>query len=455
MALAVIACLTTAAPAAVTAQDVNSARTGADSLLLPSSVFQVFDSVAITSPAPGVLHLAGVMESGPFRVHVIAADLSRPELSLEAARTGDGLLGRERTSTIAERWQDRARAAGDNATVIAAVNADFFDLGTGEQLAGQVSSARVLKGRAAGDSDVRPKLLVARDGRPYVVRAAYAGALIAGNRHVALDAVNWLPDEASRLVMLDGSWGRDIPSDSLQGGLLAMREAGVRGDTLLLVRSSGPDFRSPGNVLLGASGVARARLNVLKAAGDTLKLVHRFAPVGEGVRTMVGGRPMIVAGGRSLHDANGVFAGAAPAFSTTRHPRTAAGIGRNGSLLLLVTVDGRQDESVGMTLLELAELMLALGAHDALNLDGGGSTAAIVGGRVVNSPSDPGGERTVANALLLVRRGEAGDRARHRTLSPAILHLDASIVRCGRAPITPACGVVLPAPPARLAVTAP
>lgn len=125
---------------------------------------------------------------------------------------------------------------------------------------------------------------------------------------------------------------------------------------------------------------------------------------------MVGGRPMIVAGGRSLHDANGVFAGAAPSFSTTRHPRTAAGIGRNGSLLLLVTVDGRQDASAGMTLLELAELMLALGADDALNLDGGGSTAAIVGGTVVNSPSDPNGERTVANALLLVRRDEAGSR---------------------------------------------
>lgn len=394
----------------MTAQGVDAARLATDSLLLPGSAFEVFDSVAITTPAPGVLHLAGVIESGPFRVHVIAADLSRPELSLEAARGGDGLLGRERTSTIAERWQDRARAAGENATVLAAVNADFFDLGTGEQLAGQVSSTRVLKGRAAGNADLRPKILVARDGRPYIVRAAYAGTLIVGERHVALDAVNWLPDEASRLVMLDGAWSRDIPADSLRGGLLATREAGVRGDTLLLVRSSGLDVTAPGSVLLGASGAARARLDLLRAARDTLRLVHRFAPVGEGVRAMVGGRPMIVAGGRSLHDANGVFAGAAPSFSTTRHPRTAAGIGRNGSLLLLVTVDGRQDASAGMTLLELAELMLALGADDALNLDGGGSTAAIVGGTVVNSPSDPNGERTVANALLLVRRDEAGSR---------------------------------------------
>ena len=132
--------------------------------------------------------------------------------------------------------------------------------------------------------------------------------------------------------------------------------------------------------------------------------MHRFAPVGEGVKTLVGGRPAIVAEGASLHDASGVFSGAPSAFATMRHPRTAVGIGRSGTLLLLVTVDGRQETSVGMSLQELAELMLELGAVDALNLDGGGSTTAVVRGEIASSPSDASGERTVANALLLVLR---------------------------------------------------
>jgi len=58
---------------------------------------------------------------------------------------------------------------------------------------------------------------------------------------------------------------------------------------------------------------------------------------------------------------------------------------------------------VGMSLPELASLFEALGVEEALNLDGGGSTALVVGARPVNRPSDATGERPVVNALALVR----------------------------------------------------
>jgi len=70
-----------------------------------------------------------------------------------------------------------------------------------------------------------------------------------------------------------------------------------------------------------------------------------------------------------------------------------------------VTVDGRQPGAAGMCIGPLAELMFGLGANDAVNLDGGGSTTMVVNGQVVNTPSDslsnggPGRERTVANHL--------------------------------------------------------
>jgi exopolysaccharide biosynthesis protein len=91
-------------------------------------------------------------------------------------------------------------------------------------------------------------------------------------------------------------------------------------------------------------------------------------------------------------------------FRNRRHPRTAAGLRGDGTLLL-VTVDGRQPElSVGMTIDELASLMRELGADTALNLDGGGSTTMVVAGKLVNSPSDAGGERPVSDALLVFPR---------------------------------------------------
>lgn len=92
-----------------------------------------------------------------------------------------------------------------------------------------------------------------------------------------------------------------------------------------------------------------------------------------------------------------------------RNPRTAAGIARNGRHLILVTVDGREHQNAGMTLRELGTLMLGLGARDAINLDGGGSTTMVYADpdsagrlRIANHPSDKEGERTVGDALAIV-----------------------------------------------------
>ena len=68
----------------------------------------------------------------------------------------------------------------------------------------------------------------------------------------------------------------------------------------------------------------------------------------------------------------------------------------------MLTVDGRSENSGGMTLVELAKVMRELGAWQAMNFDGGGSTTMVIEGKVVNQPSDKEGERAVGNALLVV-----------------------------------------------------
>ena len=92
-----------------------------------------------------------------------------------------------------------------------------------------------------------------------------------------------------------------------------------------------------------------------------------------------------------------------PAFAAGRHPRTAVGWDADEGVLWLVVVDGRQaPRSAGMSLPELADLLLWLGAEEALNLDGGGSSAMLLGDEVVSSPSDATGQRPVGNSLWLV-----------------------------------------------------
>jgi exopolysaccharide biosynthesis protein len=91
-------------------------------------------------------------------------------------------------------------------------------------------------------------------------------------------------------------------------------------------------------------------------------------------------------------------------FATTRHPRTVVGRERDGAIWL-ITVDGRQPgRAVGMTFVELQDLLGRLDVTDALNLDGGGSTTMVAGGQVVNRPSDLTGPRAVSDALIVTPR---------------------------------------------------
>jgi exopolysaccharide biosynthesis protein len=125
--------------------------------------------------------------------------------------------------------------------------------------------------------------------------------------------------------------------------------------------------------------------------------------------------PLEAVGGRPVLVRDSAVAGEVDTFGQAsfreRNPRTAAGIARNGKRLILAVVDGREYQNAGMTLRETADLMLALGAREAINLDGGGSTTMVYADpnasgalRIANHPSDKEGERTVGDALAIVTR---------------------------------------------------
>ncbi|MBK6722618.1 MAG: phosphodiester glycosidase family protein [Acidobacteria bacterium] len=94
---------------------------------------------------------------------------------------------------------------------------------------------------------------------------------------------------------------------------------------------------------------------------------------------------------------------ASKSFVETRHPRTAVAKLKDGKFLML-TADGRTEQSAGLDLYDLAAYFLELGATDAMNLDGGGSTTMFLDGKVVNKPSDKEGERKVSDAILVTLR---------------------------------------------------
>jgi hypothetical protein len=130
----------------------------------------------------------------------------------------------------------------------------------------------------------------------------------------------------------------------------------------------------------------------------------------------IGGSNVIVKDGKNVAPP-----GTKPGLARGPHPRTAVGIADDGKTLLLVVVDGRRkDEAIGMSLSELAEVMIKYGAKDAINLDGGGSSMLGIRDpqthkmRVMNTPSD-GHERFVANVLgvTVTRRATPTTRSAH------------------------------------------
>ncbi len=153
------------------------------------------------------------------------------------------------------------------------------------------------------------------------------------------------------------------------------------------------------SVVLSGNGAAGEFLLNHAKSGAKLSVRYDVSPSTDKIRHAIAGGPRLVENSKpAITDAAEGFGGA---FSTARHPRSAAGVCADGAILLL-SVDGRQPLlSRGATLAELAGLLIKFGAVRGVNFDGGGSTTLVVRGGVANAPSD-GVERPVANAVVLV-----------------------------------------------------
>jgi uncharacterized protein YigE (DUF2233 family) len=160
----------------------------------------------------------------------------------------------------------------------------------------------------------------------------------------------------------------------------------------------------------------RCSENRLWARGGTVVSTRRHGPVSSHIKALVRKQIIrlgwsvdwpgvldMIAGSPTLLKDNAITAtDDCPSYFCDRNPRTGVGMTPDGRLLL-VTVDGRRPGySVGMTPIQFAKLFRHLGATRALNLDGGGSTTMVVEGKIVNRPSDPGGERAVSSAVLIL-----------------------------------------------------
>jgi Phosphodiester glycosidase len=241
-----------------------------------------------------------------------------------------------------------------------------------------------------------------RSNRPFIGALTVTAALT--GPHGLLTATRWNRPQRNAAFIVDAAWGQALDTFSR-----------ARARMLVPVAPQHSAAASPMAryrvVALSPTHGARALGDTLLLSGsntsmlhddDTVTMERTWSPMTP--YNAVGGFPLLL---RDSAIVASVDSDGSESFRGV-NPRTVAGIAQNGRHLLLVVIDGRRaGYSVGTTIRETAEWMRQLGAQQAVNLDGGGSTAMVVrdratgSTRIINRPSDALGERPVGNALAI------------------------------------------------------
>jgi hypothetical protein len=377
---------------------------GACSARAPAPAGPTPDSVRTETLVRGVEYKYRWFANGPWAVHSLVIEPGACAV-LQTVKGLDQMVGRERVTAMAS----RSVAAG--IPVLAAINADFFSFDPpGVSEGPQISRGMLLKteGRhreAIEDRLVRlqPVFAIGADGKPAVLLTRMRGTLQVGSVALPFAGVN-VRARIDSAVVYTSFAGATTPVDSAALELVVENGVVVRVDS----SADGVAIPARGGVIV-ARGHARNAASAVRVGAPAT-----WAVSFEGVsnpREMIGGYPMLLLNGKAVHHDE---AGLRTTFADRRHPRAVIGVDREGRVHI-VAVDGRQPPySEGMSLEELGEFMLAHGITDALNLDGGGSTTFVVRGQIANKPSDPNGERAVANALIVIEQASKGACARKR-----------------------------------------
>jgi exopolysaccharide biosynthesis protein len=323
-----------------------------------------------------------------WTIHALIVDSKHARLKL--AQAMDEVAGAETTSSMAARHG-----------ALAAINGGYFrttGIARGEPVGALTINGKVLSEPVRN----RAALAVKDDGKQVRVAITHftmtAELRVDGKAARAISGIN-RPREKDELVVFTPEFHRTTLTDP--DGLEALVE---RNRVTAIFDDTGSRLIPPGGFVISATGAAHkwARANLRRGSRVEIKTKTNAEPeISFTPDFIIGGGPQLISSGKQ------VFVAEAARYSESlyrqRHPRTAIGWRADGKLVL-ITVDGRQNQSVGMTMEELAGLMLELGCIEAMNLDGGGSTAMVVKNKVVNHPSDATGERQVSDALMLFPR---------------------------------------------------
>ena len=320
----------------------------------------------------GVKHikLLKYYQGQPVRINVIEANTGlNSNLTLTPEIASD-TLGRKATITS---------IAKKNNSIVA-INGTFFKPQTGVPL----GTLMINKKMYTGPIYNRVAMGIFDNGYD-MARIQLNANLKSFTKTLKVDNINQPRTLSTHVIVYTPEWGKFAPPSPKYGKQISFQDGKV-------IENSTASLAIPENgfVVVGPA----QKLDTIADVKD-LKFEVSTIPDWDNVNHIISGGPYLVKNGQVYVDMAEQKLGSIGG----RNPRTAVGYTADNNLII-VTVDGREKASVGMTLVELANFMKSIGCVNAMNLDGGGSTVLYVNGKVVNHPQVQGGI-ALSNALTL------------------------------------------------------
>ena len=329
-----------------------------------------------TEMAPGLTRFKYSYWDADGKVTAYFVEADNTKYTVKPALARGKVPGRETVSGISDRYQ-----------ALAAVNASYF------ALSGEILGVTKVDGMTTGTTYItRSAFGTTAQGKPVFGKIDYDGKVKLGSITQGVSGVD-CERGADTLIIYNPAYGSSTLTNEY--GM----EYVVRGGKVTAINEKGNSTIPRDGCVVSVHGTAASYFAPVRV-GDPAVITENMGAQWNNCPNILGVGPRLLTNGQVTVTA------AEEEFPSDirygRAPRSAVGVTKEGHFLLGV-VDGRQAISHGLTLTEWAQLLKKMGAVDAINFDGGGSSELVIGGEIQNSPSD-GHERAVGSALIVLNK---------------------------------------------------
>lgn len=261
---------------------------------------------------------------------------------------------------------------------ILAINGTYFKQDTGTPLGALVIDNEII----TGPIYERVGLGIGENSFE-TARLNFDGTLKSGFKKIKIDNINQPRMLFSQTLIYTDKWGAKSPISKSE-----CKHIAIKNNKITAISNYPLIIPENGYVITGNKNT----LDNLKL-GDKISIEYSLTPNLKNAKHIISGGPYLMKQGEIYIDTKAEKLNSI----TGKNPRTAIGYTKD-NVMIMVTIEGRKEGSSGVTLNELANIMKNLGCYEAINLDGGSSTAMFLENKTYFGTKVPA---KISNALIV------------------------------------------------------